>query len=121
MYRKVTADFVGLLKSAIESQPYQGSNIDWTEVLRLSRFHHVDNLIFEAISMLPEDKKPAEKELFRLRKASMTQVIQDANQISEVEGLIAELEQKNIPAIMLKGWIMKDLYPRTDLRHRADT
>ena len=121
MNQKTIADFIGLLKSAVESKPYHGGNINWRELLRLSKFHHVDNLIFEAISMLPEAEKPSEQALAGLEQDSMTQVIQDANQISEAEELMDALEQNKIPAIMLKGWIMKDLYPRTDLRTRADT
>lgn len=121
MNQKTIADFIGLLKSAVESKPYGGSNIDWREVLRLSKSHRVNNLIFEAISMLPQDAKPSEKALADLEQDSLTQVIQDANQISEIEELMDKLEQNNISAIMLKGWTMKDLYPRTDLRSRADT
>ena len=119
--QKTIADFVGLLKSAVEGKPYHGSQINWREILRLSASHRVDNLIFEAISMLPDEEKPSEKVLAGLEQDSITQVIQDANQISEVEKLIDEFEAQCIPAIMLKGWIMKDLYPRTDMRIRADT
>ena len=119
--QKTIADFVGLLKSAVEGKPYHGSQINWREILRLSTSHRVDNLIFEAISMLPDEEKPAKKVLERLEQDSITQVIQDANQISETEELMAEFEQHQIHAIMLKGWIMKELYPRTDLRSRADT
>ena len=121
MNQKTIADFVGLLKSAVEAKPCCGRDIDWREILRLSSFHRVDNLIYEAIFMLPEDEKPSEKALADLEQDSLTQVIQDANQISETEELMNELEQNQIPAIMLKGWIMKDIYPRTDLRSRADT
>ncbi len=119
--QKTIADFVGLLKSAVEGKPCHGSQINWREILRLSASHRVDNLIFEAISMLPDEEKPTQKALERLEQDSIAQVIQDANQISEVEKLIDEFEAQCIPAIMLKGWVMKDLYPRTDLRSRADT
>ena len=121
MKQKTIADFVGLLKSAVEATPYQGTGINWPEVLRLSEFHCVDNLIYEAVSMLPEDSRPSPESIARLEQSSITNAIQDANQISEVEELIADFEEAQIPAIMLKGWIMKDLYPRTDLRSRADT
>ena len=119
--QKTIADFVGLLKSAVEGKPYHGSRINWREILRLSSFHRVDNLIFEAISMLPDEEKPSGKVLAELEQDSITQVIQDTNQISETEELMTEFEQHHIHAIMLKGWIMKELYPRTALRHRADT
>lgn len=121
MQQKVIADFVGLLKSAVESKPYPGGDFNWKELLRLSKFHNVDNLIFEAISLLPDEQKPPQEDLSRLEQNSITNVIQDANQISEAEELIAEFEAQHIPAIMLKGWVMKDLYPRTDLRSRADS
>lgn len=48
-------------------------------------------------------------------------VLKDANQISGVEELIKEFDKQNLSVVMLKGWVMKDLYPRTDYRFSADT
>ena len=121
MRQKDIADFVGLLKSAVTEKPYQGSDIRWTEMIRLSEFHRVINLILEAAVMMPEEQQPTREVLARLKENSIATVMQDANQISEVNSLISEFEAKKISAIMLKGWIMKELYPRTDLRSRADT
>ena len=121
MRQKDIADFIGLIKSAVTAKPYQGGGIHWNELVRLSESHRVDNLILEAAAMMPEEQQPAREVLAQLKENSIMRVMQDANQISEVNSLISEFEAKKIPAIMLKGWIMKDLYPRTDLRSRADT
>ena len=47
-------------------------------------------------------------------------LIQDSEQRAEAERLMKIFEHKEIPVIMLKGWVMKRLYPRTDLRCMAD-
>ena len=44
--------------------------------------------------MLPDEEKPSEKVLAGLEQDSITQVIQDANQISETEELMAEFEKQ---------------------------
>ena len=78
-------------------------------------------MLYEAASKLHDGMKPSSAVLQALEQEAMTFIIQDANQISEVETLMRAFDKHELSAIMLKGWIMKDLYPRTDLRSRADT
>ena len=49
------------------------------------------------------------------------QLIMDANQECEVNEIIREFDKKGIEAVMLKGWYLKQLYPRRDLRNMIDT
>lgn len=70
---------------------------------------------------MPEDVKPAALSKKRIEEKLFPFVLKDANQISGVEELIKEFDKQNLSVVMLKGWVMKDLYPRTDYRFSADT
>ena len=121
MNQKIIADFFGLLKYALEIAPFHSENIQWNTIIDLAKSHHVEVMIYEAASKLPDEMKPSTAVLQRLEQEAMSFILQDANQISEVEALMSDFDRLGLPAIMLKGWIMKDLYPRTDMRSRADT
>ena len=121
MNQKIIADFIGLLKYALELVPFHSENIQWNRIIHLAKAHHVEVMLYEAASKLPDGMKPSSAALQMLEQEAMTFIIQDANQISEVETLMSAFDKHGLSAIMLKGWIMKDLYPRTDLRSRADT
>lgn len=121
MNQKTIADFIGLLKYALDLASFHSENTQWNRIIHLAKAHHVEVMLYEAASKLPDGMKPASGVLQMLEQEAMTFIIQDANQISEVETLMSDFDRHGMSAIMLKGWIMKDLYPRTDLRSRADT
>ena len=121
MSQKTIADFIGLLKFALDLAPFHSENIQWNKIIHLAKAHHVEVMLYEAASKLPDGMKPSSAALQILEQEAMTFIIQDANQISEVEALMNAFDKHGLSAILLKGWIMKDLYPRTDLRSRADT
>lgn len=121
MNQKIIHDFLGLLKSALGAASFESENVQWNQMLKLALSHHVEVMMYEAMSQLPDEKKPPVDVLNRLEQEAMTYIIQDANQISEVEALIKAFDHHNLPAIMMKGWVAKDLYLRTDFRSRADT
>lgn len=91
---------------------------DWNGVVKLAEKHDLHNLMAELapkIDSLPKEDKDA------LYNTQMASIIKDANQEAEVDKLIYDFDNKNIKAILLKGWYIKQLYPRRDLRTMADT
>lgn len=89
---------------------------NWTELSKVANFHHVQNLLAE---VLPASGVPF-KIMDELTEKQTLLVIKDANQESEVSALMELFEQNKIQVVMLKGWQMKKLYPRPDLRAMAD-
>ena len=121
MNQKDINDFIGLIKYALGTTPLQYDNVQWNQIVSLAEMHHVEVMIFEAVSKLLNNTFPDNNAFRRFESESMTGIIQDANQISEVEELVQSFDDNDLSAIMLKGWVMKDYYPRTDYRSRADT
>ena len=121
MNQKNISHFIGLMNHALGGTHFEPDNVNWNQVINLALSHHVEVIIYEAISSLSKDLQPPKSLVGRLEEMVLTLVTKDANQISEVEGLLREFDKKALPAITLKGWVMKDLYPRTDYRYMADT
>lgn len=91
---------------------------DFEAMVSLSRYHLVHNIIAE--TLLREESLP-ENIRTELINELTSLIIKDANQESETVSLMAFFEENKIPVILLKGWYLKKLYPRTDLRAMADT
>lgn len=91
---------------------------NYDNLVKLAGYHQVQNLIAEVIS---ESDEVPDSVLKYLSEMQALLVIKDANQESEATQLMKLFEQNKIPVVMLKGWLMKKLYPRTDMRTMADT
>ena len=113
--------FIALLKIAITGQCQPIALIDWNEIYALSQFHNVNNLICEALQYLPEEQRPSAELTTVLKNSIYYTVALEMNQSYNIAEAIAAFEENHIPVIMLKGWVMKQFYPRTDLRSMADT
>ncbi len=91
---------------------------DWKKLIDLARFNDLQNLVAEAAPQA--DYFPGEI-AESLRNVQITTLLKDANQEAEVYEVIRLFEKSGIKAVLLKGWYLKRLYPRMDLRTMADT
>ena len=112
MIQKDIADFIGLIKYALGISTFRSDSVHWDKMISLAESHHVEVMIYEAASKILHSSLPNNSAFRRLEGEAMTGIIQDANQISEVEELLRSFDENDLPAIMLKGWVMKDLVKR---------
>ena len=112
--------FIALLKIAITGEYQPITRVDWSAIYALSQSHRVNNLICEAIRHLPEELQPSADIYACFQKTMNYAVAMEMNQKYNVEEVMAAFEENHIPVIMLKGWVMKQLYPRSDLRSMSD-
>lgn len=90
---------------------------NYEELMKLASFHSVQNLIAEVLINIPDVPTLILKQLSEIQSLF---IVKDANQDREVTDLIKLFEKNEIPVVMLKGWLIKKLYPRTDMRSMAD-
>ena len=115
----------GLLASRLMAYAADGAeiekellqNIDYERLYKFAKAHSVVNLICYALKQLdklpPEYAAPFEREL-KIGRA------REATQELETQELVQELEKRGIKYMLLKGSVMKHLYPRPDLRSMCD-
>ena len=113
--------FIVLLKIALTGEYQSITQIDWNMVFSLAQAHNVNNLICEAIQYLPKEQQPDSDIYARFQKSMNYAVAMEMNQKYNVAEVMASFEENQISVIMLKGWVMKQLYPRSDLRSMSDT
>ncbi len=83
----------------------------------LAKYHMVQNIVAE---VLPKMGSVPQKLLDSITQEQTLLLIKDANQEAEINNLIKLFEEQKIPAVLLKGWYLKQFYPRSDLRAMAD-
>lgn len=111
---------MALLRSVLDNgkPPELPEGISFEEVFRVAKAHSVANTAFYAVERL--EKKPSGPLLSEWEQLRDMAVVKDVNQLTELELISAALSEKNIRHIPLKGSVLKELYPQTDMRTMAD-
>lgn len=113
---------VELLRAALHGtcpgEPPEG--IDWEKMYALADFHSVAPTVYYGILQLPEKQRPIPRVLSRFQKAMQITLGRESIQYFEVNHLMEELDQEGIAYLPLKGWLLKELYPRPDMRSMCD-
>ena len=119
----VQKQFVGFVKGAInEEKIYINKKeiLDWEKIIDLADQHQVGGLIYSALSQ--EAKDSIDKELLEYwkRNVFMSGVIQQRH-IKEVERVLKAFNDANVEVLVLKGLVIRDLYPNPSLRTMGDS
>ena len=114
--------FIDLLSDSIRNEVCKKKydNVDWNELINLSRKHKIEGLIYSALNKaellenIDEDKvKDLKKEVF------FTGVTQISN-MSKLEKVFNEFSKENVPVIVLKGLVVREYYPQPEQRSMSD-
>ena len=114
--------FIDLLSNSIRNEVCKKKydNVDWNELMNLSRKHKIEGLIYFALNKsrllenIDEDKvKDLKKEVF------FTGVTQISN-MSKLEKVFNEFSKENVPVIVLKGLVVREYYPQPEQRSMSD-
>lgn len=114
--------FIDLLSNSIRNEVCKKKydNVDWNELINLSRKHKIEGLIYSALNKaellenIDDDKvKDLKKEVF------FTGVTQISN-MSKLEKVFNEFSKENVPVIVLKGLVVREYYPQPEQRSMSD-
>ena len=56
--QKNISHFIGLMNHALGGTHFEPDNVNWNQVINLALSHHVEVIIYEAISSLSKDLQP---------------------------------------------------------------
>lgn len=104
-----------VLKKENPPKPYDG--FDWQSFKSFTDMHSLSNTVAYAVCALdgvPESVKESYSEviLFSAAKEAQYEV--------EISELIDDFEKNSIPHMLLKGYVVKNLYPYTNMRSMCD-
>ncbi len=107
-----------LRSSMIGTEADVPDDVDWSEVVALSRKAQIETIVYDAICK-NQCKIPAEQRA-RLRERILKCMVRDQVQSDQQQKLIAAFEEKGIDYALLKGASIKHLYPDSLFRAMGD-
>lgn len=94
-------------------------DISWKDVLEECKSHKIESLAYYGIHS--NTLKTIDKEaLESLKKTTFMSGIWQLRHIENISEFLCEFNKQSIPVIVLKGLVIRDLYPRPELRTMCD-
>lgn len=94
-------------------------NILWKDILEECKIHNIESLVYYGIHS--NTLKTIDKETLEVwKKQTFMCNIYQINHIKQISNILSIFNDKNIPVIVLKGLVIRDLYPRPELRTMGD-
>ena len=112
--------FISLVRSALrgEAPREMAQDVSFINILNLAKLHNLTELIAYAVPEI--SPKPEEILVEKINKLKMTGTAQQIHQDIEMEAITATFKEQGIDFLILKGYKIKSLYPRTDMRSMCD-
>lgn len=108
-----------LLRAFLRNEtPEVSETVDWQKLLQLSQVHGVAGILGYMGKKYPICSDPQMKSQMRSLCLNTIAVFARRNAMADV--LVAELEKTGIDHILMKGYVLRDLYPVPELRSFND-
>lgn len=110
---------IDLLKAGLMSQQVQlNADFDWSLAYRLGRAHGVLSMLY--YGALNNSLNVPQPVWEKMEAEAVRSVVVDQNQLHELCLLQERFFSNGIDFVPLKGMVLKQLYPRTDMRSMGD-
>lgn len=109
-----------LLKSILNNSipPEKPEDVSFEKIYSLAKYHNIDNMLFYAINKLKN--KPSSELLKIWKERCYKGISRDLIQKMELDKILDSFEKNKIKNIVLKGFELKKLYPKSDMRFMSD-
>jgi len=88
--------------------------------ISLAYRHGVMNLLYYAVRKMPKDQQPDERTMRMLKQNTYACIVREARQSQILHELFKLFEQRRIRCVPLKGAVLKELYPKPEMRNMSD-
>lgn len=120
---KNASDLISLIRLLLINEDVKLDNPNFDALYKIAKFHSLTNILYYAL-MKYIDKNTSSnidsKIIEALNKANKLELSKSATQECEMEILKEELEKRSIRYALLKGSVIKYMYPSYDMRSMAD-
>lgn len=116
-----TKNFIHLIQGALVCNKIpELESPDWAQLFYLSKLHNVVSLGYESVKRMPVEDGPDQELRKRWKYENDQCTFQCIYQQAALEELKECFEREQIPVILLKGAVLREYYPREDLRTMSD-
>lgn len=113
----IAARLIAFIVDGVDPKLEKDFCIDHDALYTFSKAHSVDNIVgiaLEKLNMMPTQYEAAYKKAYKISLA------REATQELETQDVAEEFERRGIKYMLLKGSVMKHLYPSPELRSMCD-
>ena len=118
--RRILARLLSAVIKKGEFSPISHANIDWSGVLTEAQKHQVLTLLYPLLSEIGHSMGLSDDQLEELRIASLYDGKEEERKHFDIRKVLLALSDANIPVIVLKGLVLRELYPHPCLRTMTD-
>lgn len=114
---------IDLLNASIHNEKPKldySKDVQWDDIFEEADSHSIRGLLYPTIKRI-DNLDIDENILKKLKKITFLTAIRQSNHIKQTAYLINLFNENNIPIIVLKGLVIRDLYPQSDLRTMCDS
>ena len=114
-------DMIALLSSAL-GDSWEGSRApDFAACVPVAQAHGLIGMLYYALPQIPLELHPDKEIRDFLKKAAYISAARDAIQDRELRELGESFFRESLAVLPLKGYEIKKLYPKPEMRHMSDT
>ena len=116
MYKNIRC-LLDIVKYALGGEKCEvAADTDWKEIVKLANTQGLIGMVTHVIGELPAPDMV--KEFLEAHRMKM--VFKETNQDALVNKILADFESAGIKAMPMKGYILKNLYPASEMREMVD-
>lgn len=95
------------------------TELNWSELIEECKQHQISSLLYYGISK--KSLKNIDNDIVeRLKKETFMSGVYQINHIKQISKILSIFNENNISTIVLKGLVVRDLYPKSELRTMGD-
>ena len=119
----IQKQIIDLLNSSIHNTVPKldySKDINWDEIIDEANAHSITGLIYPALKNIKNNN--IDKEIIdKLKRTTLYSAIGQSNHIKTTAEILKLFNENNIPVIVLKGLVVREYYPKPDLRTMCDS
>lgn len=95
-------------------------DVEWDELIKEASAHSITGLLYPALKNI-KNNNISKEVIDRLKRYTFNSAIGQSNHIKRTAEILEVFNENNIPVIVLKGLVVREYYPKPDLRTMCDS
>lgn len=95
-------------------------NVEWDNLINEANAHSITGLLYPALKNI-KDNNISKEVIDKLKRYTFNAAIGQSNHIKRTADILSLFNENNIPVIVLKGLVVREYYPKPDLRTMCDS
>lgn len=104
----------------VSQPPVPPENLNWEKLYQFSARNGLANMAWYGLARLDQESQPDQRTMAKFQLDCKKAIAKEATQHLVAEQILQAFEENQIDCMPLKGYLVKYLYPRPDMRLMAD-